>query len=262
MNISNYLEEQLIRHTLGLGSFSPSSPLFLMLCDDISDDGDTYTELSGTNYARYEIDPSTDISAVSDGAIVNTQNIIFNTANSQWGIAKYIAVISSGTIGSGNIYFWSELNQAKFIDISAIFRILTGELDISLSGAFGLYLRNNILDWIFHGNALSSPAGIWVGVGTNIGGQNASMSEPVAGYNRISIPFGDFTQTANGQYSIDQLLLFTASGANWGTLTHVGLFDAATNGNLLYALQLSPSRHIFDGDGIQFDSGSIVLRLS
>lgn len=41
---------------------------------------------------------------------------------------------------------------------------------------------------------------------------------------------------------------FPTPTANWGTVTHVGIFDAATAGNLLYWGALGTSRTVNNGD--------------
>jgi hypothetical protein len=52
---------------------------------------------------------------------------------------------------------------------------------------------------------------------------------------------------------------FTASGGNWGTITHWGLYDAETNGNLLIYGALDASRTINDGDSLTFAAGAIDI---
>jgi hypothetical protein len=39
-----------------------------------------------------------------------------------------------------------------------------------------------------------------------------------------------------------------ASGGNWGTITHIGIYDASTSGNLLFHASLTASKTINDGD--------------
>ena len=53
----------------------------------------------------------------------------------------------------------------------------------------------------------------------------------------------------------------TASGGAFGTVTHIGIFDAARSGNLLAHGALSASRVISDGDTFQINSGSLTITI-
>ena len=53
----------------------------------------------------------------------------------------------------------------------------------------------------------------------------------------------------------------TASGGAFGTFTHIGIFDAASSGNLLAHGALSASRVISDGDTMQINSGSLIITI-
>ena len=49
----------------------------------------------------------------------------------------------------------------------------------------------------------------------------------------------------------------TTSG--WGTVTHFGIFDASTNGNLLYWGALTASKTVAVGDSVSFGAGALVV---
>lgn len=55
---------------------------------------------------------------------------------------------------------------------------------------------------------------------------------------------------------------FPTPTANWGTITHVGLRDAVTAGNLIGSVALSTSRVINNGDSApSFAIGALVFQL-
>lgn len=55
-------------------------------------------------------------------------------------------------------------------------------------------------------------------------------------------------------------ITFPAPTANWGTVTHFGVWDASTAGNLLFYGALTTSRTINNGDGApNFPIGSLVV---
>ena len=55
---------------------------------------------------------------------------------------------------------------------------------------------------------------------------------------------------------------FTASGGSFGTVTHIGIFDAATTGNLLWWGAMTSSKAVADGDSLQFAAGAIDLTIA
>jgi hypothetical protein len=53
---------------------------------------------------------------------------------------------------------------------------------------------------------------------------------------------------------------FTASGGSFGTITHFGIHDASSGGNLLYHGALTGGgKTIADGDKLRFAAGSVVI---
>ena len=257
MNISNYLEEQLIRHTLGIGAYAQASPVYVALLSEMSQDGTTYTEFTGSNYARQALQPA-GLAAAVDGVTYNLTAITWPAANANWGTVSHVAIFDS--IAAGNMLWWGVLPLQKFVAYSSIFKIQAGDLDISASGAFSLYLRNGIIDFTLRNVVLAVPAAVYGGVGTAVSASNASLSEPSDGYNRVLVT--GLNQIANGAYTISApAMSFAASGGNWGSITHFGIFDAAVAGHLLYALQLTQSRPIYNGDGLDFAANAVVVRI-
>lgn len=53
---------------------------------------------------------------------------------------------------------------------------------------------------------------------------------------------------------------FGTTTASWGTVTSVGLYDAATGGNLLFAADLSSSKAVGNGDAVQIPAGELKIR--
>ena len=55
---------------------------------------------------------------------------------------------------------------------------------------------------------------------------------------------------------------FTASGGDWGTITHIGIHDASTGGNLLWHGSMTASKTVADGDTLEFSIGNIDLTIA
>lgn len=59
---------------------------------------------------------------------------------------------------------------------------------------------------------------------------------------------GDFTVGSTGSASNTGAFTFNDAQSNWGVVTHVGLFDSPTGGNLLVYGALNTSADIVNGD--------------
>lgn len=79
------------------------------------------------------------------------------------------------------------------------------------------------------------------------------------GYGREAIAFTDPTGT--GDTSNTAQIDFTASGGNWGTVSHIGVIDSGTygSGNMYLYGALGTSRTVNDGETLRFAAGDIDL---
>ena len=69
----------------------------------------------------------------------------------------------------------------------------------------------------------------------------------------------NFPPASNGTKSNGTTITFPTATADWGTVVAVGIFDAATNGNLLFWANLTTSKTIQNGDTAQFAAGSLTF---
>lgn len=123
---------------------------------------------------------------------------------------------------------------------------------------FSDYLENELLDHVFGGAAFSAPSAVYLGLFTAAPSDAGGGTEvSTGGYARQEITFGT---ASGGTISNTAAVEFTASGANFGTVTHVGIFDASTSGNLL-AWQAITNVTINDGDTLNFPIGDIDVSL-
>lgn len=117
-----------------------------------------------------------------------------------------------------------------------------------------------LLDWLMTNGSATRPTAWYVALYTaapNDAGGGTEVS--TGGYARQSVTFG---AASGGTCSNTGQVDFTASGGNYGTVTHVGIFDAVTSGNLLWHGALSASKVIDDGDTLSFAVGNIDLTLA
>lgn len=81
------------------------------------------------------------------------------------------------------------------------------------------------------------------------------------GYSRQTVAW-DAASGTGGTTSNSGNVTFTASGGNFGNVTHIGIFDASTSGNLLWHGAMAASKQVNAGDSIQFATGSIDLTIA
>jgi hypothetical protein len=99
-----------------------------------------------------------------------------------------------------------------------------------------LYARNKILDHI-HGEAAFTSPTVHIGLSTTTpNGTDGNVTEPSGnGYARVATSASTWGAAASGAITNAQAITFpTATGAGWGTVTHVVAYDASTTGNLLW----------------------------
>jgi hypothetical protein len=124
---------------------------------------------------------------------------------------------------------------------------------------FSNYLENKILDHVLKNISYTSPTTAYVGLFT---------SDPTDA--------GTGTEVSGGSYARQVLSVTTASGgivtssgdvtfpqatATWGTISHIGILDALTSGNLLMHTALTTSKVIETGDILKVSSGNLTVTL-
>lgn len=119
-----------------------------------------------------------------------------------------------------------------------------------------------LLDWLMTNGAATRPTAWYVALYTAApsdagGGTEVSGS----GYARQSVTF-DAASTPGGTTSNSGDVSFTAAGGNWGTITHIGIHDAVSGGNLLWHGAMTASKIVNDGDTLQFSTGNIDLTIA
>jgi hypothetical protein len=124
--------------------------------------------------------------------------------------------------------------------------------------SFSNYLETELLDHVFAGNAYTSPAAVYVGLFTSNPDEDGSGTEVSGGaYERQA---GSFSVSGNTATTTADIEFPTATGT-WGTVTHIGIYDASTSGNLLAYAALTSSKSISSGDVFRIPTGDIDITL-
>ena len=119
-----------------------------------------------------------------------------------------------------------------------------------------------LLDWLMTTGTATRPTAWYVALYTAAPSDAGGGTEvSTGGYTRQSVTF-DAASSPGGTTSNSGTVSFTASGADYGTVTHIGIFDAVSSGNLLWHGAMTASKTIADGDTLEFSAGNIDLTLA
>lgn len=138
-----------------------------------------------------------------------------------------------------------------------------------MAGSFSDYLELELLDHVFGNAAYTAPATLYIGLytaaptdsstgssgGTEVSGGSYAR-EPVTN-NATNFPAASGGAKENGT-----AVTFDQATANWGNVVAFGIFDAATNGNLLAWADLTAPKDVDDGDTASFAAGDIDITLT
>ena len=126
--------------------------------------------------------------------------------------------------------------------------------------AFSDYLEDALLNATLRGTAYTSPASVYLalfvsdptdaGTGTEVSGGS---------YARQAVAFN---APSGGTCLNSAQVTYPTASAAWGTVTHFGIYDAVSGGNLLYHGPLNTSKTINSGDTPSFGAGQLSLSLS
>ena len=119
------------------------------------------------------------------------------------------------------------------------------------------YLENEILDHILATGAYTMPSAIYIGLSTGSFGDDASGTELNGnGYTRKVMAFdAAVAGTADNTGAVE----FSAATSSWGTVSHFGLFDASSGGNLLIHGAFTAAKLIDTGDILKIAAGDLDI---
>jgi len=122
------------------------------------------------------------------------------------------------------------------------------------------YLETALVNATLRNTAYTSPAAVYAALFTTDPTDAGSGTEVSGGsYARTAITFGS---PSNGVTTNSADVTFPTCTVAWGTVTHMGIFDASTSGNLLYHTPLDASKTVDSGDIFKISSGNLSVTLS
>jgi hypothetical protein len=119
------------------------------------------------------------------------------------------------------------------------------------------YLENEILDHILATGSYTAPSAVYVGLSTgSFADDNSGTELSGSGYARVAATFG---AAASGTASNSAAIEFPAATGSWGTVSHFGIFDASSAGNLLIHGAFTASKTIASGDILKISTGDLDI---
>lgn len=125
------------------------------------------------------------------------------------------------------------------------------------------YLENALLDHVLGNSSFTQPANRYVALFTaSPNDDNSGTGSELSGgsYARQSVTFG---AAASGTTSNTNELTFSSlNGVSATAISHLGIYDASTGGNLLFHGSLTTPKTVADGEDAVIRVGQITLTLN
>ena len=125
---------------------------------------------------------------------------------------------------------------------------------------FSNFLENALINATLRATTYTSPATVYVSLYTTDPTDADSGTEVSGGsYARTSVTF-DAPSNGVTQNSAD--VTFPTATGSWGTVSHIGVHDASTSGNLLFHTALDTAKTIDSGDIFKIETGNLTVTLA
>jgi len=126
--------------------------------------------------------------------------------------------------------------------------------------SFSNYLETELLDHVFTNSAYTAPSTLYLALHTaspDEDGSGTEVSTSGTAYARQTVAFSVTGNTATTSAAVE----YATATANFGTVTHVGVWDASTAGNLMAYAALTTSKTIETGDVFRVPAGDLDITL-
>ncbi len=122
------------------------------------------------------------------------------------------------------------------------------------------YTENLALEYLLTTDSVTRPTAWYIGLHTaDVTDAGTGTEVSGNGYARKTVAFSVTNDTASNSATVT---FDAASGGNWGTITHIGVWDALASGNLLFHGAVTTSKTIEDGDTFQISAGNLDITLA
>jgi len=139
--------------------------------------------------------------------------------------------------------------------------------------AMSNFLENKLVDQLFRAQAAPTTSTLYIGLftaapsdsggGTEVSGNNysrATVTSSLANWAGTQSAGSTIASSGTGGVTSNNgAITFATPSATWGTVTHFGIFDAASAGNLLFHGALTTSKTVNSGDTVSFPVGTLTV---
>lgn len=122
------------------------------------------------------------------------------------------------------------------------------------------YLENAFINASLRATNFTAPTSVYVSLHT-ADPTDAGTGTEVSG-NAYVRKAATFASPSNGASATSADVTFDQATGSWGTITHIGIWDAESTGNMLYHTPLTTSKTIDSGDIFKIASGSLTVTLA
>lgn len=125
------------------------------------------------------------------------------------------------------------------------------------------FLEDTILKMVLNSVQYTEPATVYIALFTAAPNDAGGGTEVTGGSYARKAETASFTVAGTAtRASNTAAITFVTATASWGTVTHVGIFDAVTGGNLLFHGALTASRVVDNGDTFSFAADALGVTLT
>lgn len=127
---------------------------------------------------------------------------------------------------------------------------------MSLTNAF----ETSTLSYLLTAGAVTRPTAWYVALFTSDPTDTGAAGTEVSGfsYARVAVTFSVTGNVASNTAGVE---FPAATGGAWGTVSHIGIMDALTGGNMIIHSALTASKAIADGDVFRIPTGDLDVTL-
>jgi hypothetical protein len=266
---SDYLENKWLEHLFKSTAYAGETTLYVgLFASDPGESGVTGEFVIGAGaYARVAITndelrfPPCSISGVPTKT--NGTLLSFPAATSTWGTATHWAIYSAAT-GATNMLAHGALATPFSVNAGKTPKIPVGAISLTINNGAGGgltdYSKRKILDLTFGKTSFPTPAAVYIGIGTALSGETLTQWTDLSYSRQLSA----FTVATAGSCSNSDIEEFTGGGASSPTsttITHYGIWDDSSAGNLLAVGPLGSSRLVLQTDTVSLAIGAAVITL-
>ena len=124
--------------------------------------------------------------------------------------------------------------------------------------SFSDTFETRVLTWVFTNSSATRPTAWYAALFTSAPSDAGGGTEVSGGaYARQAVTFSVSGNTATNSGAIE----YPTATAGYGTVTHVGVFDASSGGNLIAYAALTASKTIDTGDVLRLPAGDLDVTL-